>query len=60
MRPHPFKTEEELERLERLMAEAMTKLKPVSPPPSQLDAALEAQARGEVYAPPGRCKGCGN
>jgi hypothetical protein len=29
------------------------------PPPSQLDAALLSQARGEVYAPPGRCKGCG-
>jgi len=34
---------------------------PTPPPsPSQLDAALRAQARGEVYAPPGRCKGCGN
>jgi hypothetical protein len=30
------------------------------PPSPQLDAALQAQARGEVYAPPGRCKGCGN
>jgi hypothetical protein len=29
-------------------------------PATQLDAALKAQARGEVYAPPGRCKGCGN
>ena len=26
---------------------------------SQREAALQAQARGEVYAPPGRCKGCG-
>jgi hypothetical protein len=32
---------------------------PKPPPPSQLDAALRSQARGEVYAPPGRCKGCG-
>ena len=29
------------------------------PPQSQLDAALQAQARGEVYAPPGKCGGCG-
>ena len=27
---------------------------PFTPAPSQLDAALQAQARGEVYAPPGR------
>ena len=30
------------------------------PPPTERDRALQAQARGEVYAPPGRCKGCGS
>jgi hypothetical protein len=29
------------------------------PPQSQIDTAMLAQARGEVDAPPGRCKGCG-
>jgi hypothetical protein len=46
-------------------AEVMVALKvnkcegPFTPAPSQLDAALQAQARGEVYAPPGKCRGCG-
>jgi hypothetical protein len=29
------------------------------PQPTERDRALQAAARGEVYAPPGRCKGCG-
>ena len=29
------------------------------PKPTERDRALQAAARGEVYAPPGRCKGCG-
>jgi Pyruvate/2-oxoacid:ferredoxin oxidoreductase delta subunit len=27
---------------------------------TERDRALQAAARGEVYAPPGRCKGCGS
>jgi hypothetical protein len=67
MRPHPFivnppKTEAEL--AERL-AEAMAKLPRIELPsregtPTERDRALQAAARGEVYAPPGRCKGCGS
>ena len=30
------------------------------PQPTERDRALQAAARGEVYAPPGRCKGCGS
>jgi hypothetical protein len=29
-------------------------------PTTERDRALQAAARGEVYAPPGRCKGCGS
>ena len=28
--------------------------------PTERDRALQAAARGEAYAPPGRCKGCGS
>jgi hypothetical protein len=30
------------------------------PQPTERDRALHAAARGEAYAPPGRCKGCGS
>jgi hypothetical protein len=67
MKPHPFvnnppKTEAEL--AERLAA-ARAKLPRIAPPSregghTERDRALQAAARGEVYAPPGRCKGCGS
>jgi len=41
------------------VAHCLTRCQYRQPGDSQLDAALRAQARGEVYAPPGRCKGCG-
>jgi hypothetical protein len=31
-----------------------------TPQHTEREQALQAQARGEVYAPPGRCRGCGS
>jgi hypothetical protein len=56
MRPNPFvnnppKTEAELEERLHKAIESL-------PQPTERDLALQAQARGEVYAPPGKCGEC--
>ena len=45
-----------LKRLAELRRNAPPSREGVS---TERDRALQAAARGEVYAPPGRCKGCG-
>jgi hypothetical protein len=32
---------------------------PFTQPPTERERAMQAAARGDVYAPPGRCRGCG-